>query len=198
MGELPLNTPYALFGYFIEGNNDFSTALCHRWKAFCSSWQVAWGLPPTSLTPLSGNTLQASHRKGKKRARERKKSTRQLLLQELYVQLAHSLVTMKRRSQYYYYHVLRKGRELLPRTAKEVYAQRKRSSSQDFRKDCISMKCFWSCSSPKSKCRLHAWEAGRPCPVVQEADAKEENRTALQPPETQGCVWESTLSPVLH
>lgn len=129
--------------------------------------------------------------------RKKEKSTRELLLQELYLQLAHPLVTMKHGSQQYCYRVLCKGRASLPHTSQEVYSQRKQSSSQDFRKDCVSMKCFWSRFSPKRRRRLHAWEVGHSCLVVHEADAKEENHTALQPPETQGCVWESPLSPVL-
>lgn len=48
-GELPVNALRALFGCFAEGSSDFSAALIHRLKAFCSSWKVVWGLPPTSL-----------------------------------------------------------------------------------------------------------------------------------------------------
>lgn len=148
-GELPVKALRALFGCFAEGSNDFSAALRHRLKAFCSSWKVVWGLPPTSLNSPQETCFRPHTGEERNEPEKKKKSTRELLLQELYLQLAHPLVTMKHGSQQYYYRVLRKGRASLPHTSKEVYSQCKQSSSQDFRKDCVSMKCFWSRFSPR-------------------------------------------------
>lgn len=63
-------------------------------KAFWSSWKVVWSLLLT-LSSSQKSSFRRHTGEGRNEPEKGKKSTRQLLLQELYLQLAHSLVTVK-------------------------------------------------------------------------------------------------------